>query len=94
MGVRVSLAGEYRIVNPALFATESSDAFGSFYLELRHSLRRTVGEIGSHDFFNGQTQLTNRLRDLLLPKAEQLGLEMTQLDIYEAVPIGWLPEAR
>lgn len=94
MGVRVSLAGEYRVVNPGLFATESSDAFGSFYLELRQSLRHAVGEISSGDFLSGQAQLITRLKDLLLPKSVQLGLEMTQLDIYEAVPIGWLREAQ
>lgn len=92
MGVRVSLAGEYRVANPAFFATESSDAFRSFYPELRQALRLAAGEISSHDFFSGQARLTSCMRDLLLPKAVQLGIEMTQLDVYEAVPIGWLRE--
>ena len=93
MGVRVSLAGEYRVVNPGLFVTESSDAFATFYLELRQTLRRSVGEMSSHDFFGGQPQLTARIKELLLPKAVQLGIEMTQLDVYEAVPVGWLRQA-
>jgi hypothetical protein len=35
MGLRMSLGGEQRIIDPALFVTESSDAFGAFYLEIR-----------------------------------------------------------
>lgn len=93
MGVRVSLLGEYRVANPGCFVTESSDAFASFYLELRQALRLAAGEMNSVGFFNAQTQLASRVRELLQPKEAQLGIEMTQLDIFEAVPIGWLREA-
>jgi regulator of protease activity HflC (stomatin/prohibitin superfamily) len=92
MGVRISLAGEYRVVNPAFFVTESSDAFGKFYLELRQVLRLAAGEMNSHGFFSGQAQLTARMKELLMPREAQLGIEMTQLDVYEAVPVGWLRE--
>lgn len=93
MGVRISLAGEYRVVRPALFVCESSDAFGTFYLELRQALRIAAGEMSSHGFLTGQTRLTARMKELLLPREAQLGVEMTKLDVYEAVPIGWLREA-
>lgn len=93
MGVRVSLAGEYRVSNPACFVTESSDAFSSFYLELKQALRLAAGEINSAGFLSGQTQLAARVRELLHPRETQLGIEMTQLDIFEAVPIGWVREA-
>ena len=33
------------------------------------------------------------MKELLLPRETQLGLEMTKLDVYEAVPVGWLREA-
>jgi regulator of protease activity HflC (stomatin/prohibitin superfamily) len=93
MGVRISLAGEYRVVSPALFVSESSDAFATFFLELRQSLRVAAGEMSSHGFLTGQAQLTARMKELLLPRETQLGLEMTKLDVYEAVPMGWLREA-
>lgn len=93
MGVRISLAGEYRVISPALFVSESSDAFAAFYLELRQALRVAAGEMSSHGFFNGQAQLTARMKELLLPRETQLGVEMTKLDVFEAVPIGWLHEA-
>jgi regulator of protease activity HflC (stomatin/prohibitin superfamily) len=90
MGVRMSLGGEYRITNPALFVAESSDAFGAFYLELRQALHMAVKELDNETIFNGQAPLTARIKELLVPRAAQLGIEMTQLDIWEAVPIGWL----
>jgi hypothetical protein len=31
------------------------------------------------------------MKELLVPKAAQLGIDMTQLEIYECVPVGWLP---
>ena len=93
MGVRVTLAGEYRVANPACFVTASSDAFASFYLELRQALRLTAGEMNSSGFFSAQVQLVATIRELLQPKEAQLGIEMTQPDMFEAVPIGGLREA-
>jgi regulator of protease activity HflC (stomatin/prohibitin superfamily) len=90
MGVRVSLAGEYRVANPACFITESSDSFAGIYLELRQALRLAVGEMNSGGFFNSHAQLAVRVRERLQPGEAQLGIEMTQLDIFEAVPMGWL----
>jgi regulator of protease activity HflC (stomatin/prohibitin superfamily) len=90
MAVRISLGGEYRILNPASFVTESSDAFGAFYLELRQTVRVAVGELNSPSFLDGQALLTTRMKELLAPKAAQLGIDMTQLEIYECVPVGWL----
>lgn len=90
MAVRMSLGGEYRVVNPALFVTESSDSFGAFFLEVRRALRNAVGELESQNFFAGQALIPARMKELLIPKAAQLGLEMTQLEVGEAVPVGWL----
>ena len=90
MAARISLGGEYRIINPASFVTESSDAFGAFYLELRQALRVAVGELNSANLISGQALITVRMKELLVPKAVQLGIEITQLEIYECVPVGWL----
>lgn len=90
MGVRMSFGGEYRIANPTSFVAESSDAFGSFYLDLRQALHAAVGELSSENVLNGQSLITARVKELLIPRAAQLGIEMTQLEIWEAVPVGWL----
>lgn len=90
LAVKISLGGEWRIANPALFVTESSAAFSSYYLELRQVLRVATGELNSSSFLMGQALLTSRVRELLAPRAAQLGIELTQLELYEAVPVGWL----
>jgi regulator of protease activity HflC (stomatin/prohibitin superfamily) len=90
LAVRVSLGGEYVVKDPASFVTESTDSFGVFFLELRQALRLAVGEIPSAKFLAGQAELPDRLRELLAPRGSQLGIELTRIEVLEAIPIGWL----
>jgi hypothetical protein len=41
---------------------------------------------------SGKALFSARVNELLIPKCSQLGIEMTQLEIWEAVPIGWARE--
>jgi regulator of protease activity HflC (stomatin/prohibitin superfamily) len=93
MGVRMSLGGEYRVTDPEAFVTASSDAFGTFYLELRQTLRASVAELNGEIVLNENALVIARMRELLTPKAAQLGIEMIQLEVLELVPMGWLREA-
>jgi regulator of protease activity HflC (stomatin/prohibitin superfamily) len=90
MGVRMSLSGEYRISDSSLYLAESSDAFGAFYLEIRQAVHRAVKESDNEAIFGEQSLLTSRIKELLIPRATQLGIEMTKLEIWEAVPLGQL----
>lgn len=92
MGVRVSLSGEYRIADPGLFVTQSSDPFGAVFLELRQALLTAVAETQSDAVLEGQPGLIARVRELAMPRATQLGVELTQLNVWEAAPIGWFQE--
>jgi regulator of protease activity HflC (stomatin/prohibitin superfamily) len=90
MAVRVSLGGEQKIVDPAAFVRESSDGYGTFYLELRQAIRVAVGEHAGDSVIGGSSSLPVRIRELLIPKAAHLGLEIASLDVSEAVPLGWV----
>jgi len=90
MAVRISLGGEQRIVDPAAFVRESSDGYGTFYLELRQAIRVAVGEHIGDAILGGSASLPARIRELLEPKAVHLGLEIASLDVSEAVPLGWV----
>ena len=92
MAVRVSLGGEYRIVDPALFVKESSDAFGAFYIELKQALHVAVSELKGEAFLAGEAQLVPRIRELLVPRGTNLGINLTLLEVFEAAPVGWLRE--
>jgi regulator of protease activity HflC (stomatin/prohibitin superfamily) len=92
MTMRLSLAGEYRVMDPSAFVLESNDAFGSFYLEVRQALRAAAAEFHSDVLMSADTPLATRIRELVLPKGVQLGVEITQLDVYETAPLGWARE--
>jgi regulator of protease activity HflC (stomatin/prohibitin superfamily) len=92
MRIRVGVAGEYRITDPTSFISQSSDSFAKFYLELRQALRMAISETMSENLFPGQGQLTSRIKELLQPHEAQLGIQLTQLNVYEAIPLGWLRE--
>lgn len=93
MGIRVSLGGEYRILDPRSFVTQNTDSFGAFYLEVRQALRSAVGEMSGHMALVNDSPITPRMKELLIPRAAMLGIEMTQLEVWEAVPIGWVRQA-
>lgn len=84
----MSLGGEYRILSPEIFLAESSDAFSAFYLDIRQALRVAVGEMNGENFLFEQSLIVVRLKELLVPRAAQLGIELTRLDAWEAIPIG------
>ena len=90
LGTRISLAGEYRIEDPALFVSENSDSFAALYLDLRQALHAAVRESEGAALFAQQDSLTARIKELLVPRAAQLGIQLTQLNIFEAMPVGWL----
>ncbi len=90
MGLRINLGGEYRIADPALFLAESSDAFGTFYLDIRQALHSAIKEFDSAAILSGQALLTSRVKELLVPRAAQLGITLTKLESWEAAPLGWL----
>lgn len=90
MNLRISMGGEYRIEDAAAFVTESTDAFSSFYLEICQALRIAAGEFQSEALLGSQAPLATRIRELVVPRGAQLGIEIAQLDVFETVPLGWV----
>ena len=90
MGIRVSLGGEYRVDDPARFVSESSDAFGTVYLEIRQALRAAVAEAEASSLLDGRAMLAERVKELVVPRASLLGVELTHLEAWETVPLGWM----
>lgn len=89
VSVRVSIGGALRVSNPASFVTESTNSFDSLYMEIRQALRVAMGEMSTDNIVAAQTLLPTRLKELLAPRSSQLGVEVTHLDVHEAVPSGW-----
>jgi len=55
MTVRISLGGEYRVVDPAAFIHESSDSFGAMYIEIKQALHSAVGELEANALSRGHS---------------------------------------
>jgi hypothetical protein len=89
MVVRISLGGEYRVAAPESFLTQSSDAFGALYLDLRQALRTATSELNSAAFLSEGTPLVARINELLVPRSQQLGIELVRLEVSESSPLGW-----
>ena len=90
LNIRISLSGEYRVIDPLAFVTESTDAPSALYLEVRLATSAAVAELSGEHFLNEPFAITQRVKELLAPRAAQLGMEISQLDLWEAVPVGWL----
>lgn len=94
MGVRISMTGEQKVIDPGAFVTANSDSYAAFYLEVRQALRTAVTENSSETALWSQTVITDRMRELLEPRAAQLGVELTSLDVFEAMPLGPMRRAQ
>jgi hypothetical protein len=93
MLLRLSLGGEYLISDPAKFVSENSNSFDAFYLELRQALRTAAKEFDGHSIIAEQSALIARVKELTIPRGDQLGVELMHLDAWETTPIGWFREA-
>ena len=89
MAMRLSISGEYRVSDPALFTIQSSDPFGAFYLEARQALHLAAKEFEGLPVLTDPHLITSRVRELLIPPAAHLGLDITSLNVSEILPIGW-----
>ena len=87
--IRVGLVGEYRVTAPELFLTQSSDAFGVLYLDLRQALRNATNEMEGDAFLSEVTPLVTRVRELLVPRSQQPGIELVRLEVSEVSSPGW-----
>ncbi len=90
MGIRIGLGGEYQIADVVRFVGASTNGFDAFYMDLKQALRATVAEMEGDQLLRGDGELTARLRELLEPRSAHLGVELTKLEVWEAVPIGWV----
>ena len=84
---RLSLSGEYRVVDSTSFVTTSSDAFGALFIEIKHALRLAAAEMNSDQILGEQGALAGRAKELVVPRSSQLGLELTQLSLWEIFPL-------
>jgi regulator of protease activity HflC (stomatin/prohibitin superfamily) len=92
MHLRISLSGEFQISDPGRFVSQNSNSFDAFYLELRQALRSAARELDGQSILSEQSALLARVKELVLPRGDQLGVELNQLDVLQTTPLGWFRE--
>jgi regulator of protease activity HflC (stomatin/prohibitin superfamily) len=92
-GLQIRLEGEYKVVDPRLFVLESSDGHAAFYLSLDRETARAIGELERAEILTSRVSPADRIRERIEPRAAQLGVAITHLDVSDLIPIAWLQSA-
>ena len=91
--VRISLSAEYKVADAAVFYTSNASASDALFVQLRRAVNLAARQVPGATLIASPEQFSARvLKDIAEPAAK-LGLEIDQLDIYEAVPLGFLRAA-
>ena len=92
-GLRISLTGQYRIVDPTAFLTASSNATSAFFLEVTQALRAATHELSGHNLSFARGTLPTQLQQLIGPMSAKYGITLESVDVEQFVPLGWLKAA-
>jgi len=88
--IRIAFGGEYKVIDPARYVTESSDPFGALFVALDRIIPSAVVEFDTDTVVTTPTLLAERVKELIEPRAAQLGMSVVELDVSNVVSIGWV----
>ena len=88
--VRISFGGEYRVIDPAQYVTESAAPFGALFVALERVIPSAIVEFDTDTVVTTPTLLAERVKELIEPRAMQLGMHITLLEVSNVVALGWV----
>ncbi len=88
--VRLSLSGEYRTVDAATYYANSANAAEALYVRVRRAILSAARQQTGGSIVGSPEVFAARVRERVAPHAEQLGLAFLQLEVWEALPMGFL----
>jgi len=86
--VSLSLSGQYRISDAAAYYTGSSNAGDAIFVELRRSIATAARQQSCSAIAGAPDVFAMRVREVATPVAMKLGLEIFELDIWQALALG------
>jgi regulator of protease activity HflC (stomatin/prohibitin superfamily) len=92
VSLKVSLAANYEIADPALAVNGAVDFNGALYNELQLAAREVVGSVDIEALLSTRSQLSERLMELGRPRAEALGLRLLGVSVKDLMFPGRLKE--
>lgn len=89
IGVRISLAGHFRIETLETMIAAATDAQADLYMRAQLALRQIVGAVSLDDVLSDQGDIDKKLMDSLAPQAAALGLKLEDLTLRDVmIPAG------
>jgi regulator of protease activity HflC (stomatin/prohibitin superfamily) len=92
-GVRIRVQGEYKVTAPDSFVRETSDGHAAFYLSLDREIAVAVSELARVVILENRFSCADRIRERIEPRAAELGINVTQLEVSDLIPIAWTQTA-
>jgi hypothetical protein len=86
--VRLSLSGRYQIADAATYYIGSTNAGDAIFVELRRSIAAAARQQSSSAIVAAPEAFAQRIRETAAPAAARLGLEISELDIWDALFVG------
>jgi regulator of protease activity HflC (stomatin/prohibitin superfamily) len=91
--VRVTLIAEYRIADAAIYYTRSTNANDALFLQMRRAVvdsarRQVAGRIAA-----APDAFAVSVREAAAPEAAKLGFEIVDVQVVEAISLGWVRQA-
>jgi hypothetical protein len=86
--VRLSLSGRYQIADAATYYTGSANAGDAIFVELRRSIASAARQQSSSAIVAAPEVFAQGIREAAAPAAARLGLEISELDVWDALFIG------
>ena len=90
--LKVSLAANFRIVDPNTAVNHVMNYQQALYLELQLALREIIGAVDIDIVLSGRDALSQRLMAIARPKANDLGLELISVNVKDVMFPGKLKE--
>ncbi len=91
-GLRVRFNGSYKVIDPALYLSESNDGKAALYLSLEREIGHAIGELNRSDVLTGLVSPVDRVKERIEPRAAQLGMTVTHLEVSDLLPISWMQQ--
>jgi regulator of protease activity HflC (stomatin/prohibitin superfamily) len=88
--VRLSISGKFRIADPSVYYTISTQANDALYVEVRKSILIVAKEMTSAHIVAVPELVATRLLEAVSPEAAKLGFEIKSIQIWESTSLGWL----
>jgi hypothetical protein len=88
--VRISLIVEYLIGDAAVYYTRSANANDALFIQMRRALLEAARRQSGPSIAASPEVFAGAVRDAATPDAVKLGFEIVEVQVVEAVALGWV----